>query len=80
MEADAARVEVARSRAALAATASDTAQARFDLGLINRADLLQARVAKLQADGQVLTAQLDHLVDLMALARALGYGATEVLR
>ncbi len=80
VEADAARLQVAESRAGLARSADETAQARFELGVIGQADVIQARVGVLQADGQVRTAKLNYLLDLMALARATGNVATEVLR
>ncbi|MBX3139121.1 MAG: TolC family protein [Trueperaceae bacterium] len=80
VEADAAKVQVAEARSALAGDASAAADVRYGLGVVGQVEVVQARIASLQADGQLRSARFTHLLDLMALARALGRPATEVIR
>lgn len=79
-EANAERLRVAQARAALAQAASEAASARFELGVVNRVEVLQSQVAALQADSAVTAAESAYLQGLMALARALGRPVTEVVR
>lgn len=79
-EANEERLDIARSRAALAQAASEAAATRFELGVVNRVEVLQAHVAAMQAASAVHTAESAYLQGLMALARATGRSATEVLR
>ncbi len=78
--ADAAQVAVADTRAELAKTAEETVRTRFELGAVGQVEVLQAQASGLQAAGQARTARLNHLLDLMSLARATGLAVTEVLR
>lgn len=74
------RLRVARARVALARAASEAVASRFELGVVNWVEVLQSRVALLQAGSAVHTAESAYLLGLVALAKATGRSVTEVLR